>query len=100
MAVIALPDEFEVESKATHLQRLRPCQGEAAGGGVRRVVDVERFAAAVARGDTFDLERQHVGNHGRTLQPFEAELYRLVNDAAEIADQVFTDEGGRAPGLP
>src|SRR5271156_139094 len=100
MAVVALPHEMEVEAKAVHMHFLRARQGEAAARWVRRVVDVERLAAAVPRGDALDLERQNAGDHGRALQPIEVEFYGLVGDAAEITDQVFADEGGRAARLP
>ena len=98
--LLPLPDEIEVEAKAMHVHLCRARQGEAAARRVRGVVEVERLAAAVARSDAFDLERQNVGDHGRALQPIQIEFYGLVGDATEVADQVFADEGGRAARLP
>ena len=48
MAVIALADEIELEAKAMHMHLLGARQGEAPPRRMRRVVDVERLAAAVA----------------------------------------------------
>src|SRR5271156_2889760 len=100
MAVVALPHEIEVEAKAVHMHFLRARQGEAAARWVRRVVDVERLAATVARGDALDLERQKAGDHGRALQTIEIQFYGLKGDAAETSAQVLGLQGGGPPRLP
>jgi hypothetical protein len=46
--VVALADHIQIEAEAVHLELRRSCQREAAAGGMRRVVDIERLAAAVA----------------------------------------------------
>src|SRR5208282_6529345 len=66
---------------------------------VRRVVEVEGFAGPAARGDALDLESKDVGDRRRTSEPGQIEFDRLELNAPEIADQVLTDERGRAARL-
>src|SRR5262249_48037119 len=100
MSVVALADDVEVEAETVHMHLLRAGQGEPAPRRVRRVVDIERLAAAVARGHTFDLEGEDIGDHGRAPKPGKSEIDRFELDAAEIANQVFGDEGGWPARLP
>ena len=94
MAVVAIPHEIEVEAKTVHMHFLRARQGQAAPHRVRGVIDVEWFAAAVARGDAFDLERQQFGDLGRALQVllvllrhFARELLILDRDVELVISQ-------------
>src|SRR5579863_1202873 len=94
MSVVALADHVDVEPKAVHVELPGSCQGEATAGRMRRVVDVERLAAAIARCDALDLERQDVGDRYRALQSIHLELHRIELHAAEIAYQVSADHTG------
>ena len=47
MPVIARADKIQVETKAVQMHLLCAGQRQTAAGRVRRIVDVERFAAAV-----------------------------------------------------
>src|SRR5581483_9700278 len=84
VAVVALAEETEGKAEALHLGLLRPSERQPAIGGMSGVVDVERLARAIARGDAFDLEAQDAGNVGHALQAVGGEVDRLVFDAAEI----------------
>src|ERR1700723_334255 len=66
---------------------------------MRRVVDIERLAAAVAGGDALDLERKDIGDRSRALERVDVNLDRLELDAAEVADEVLADERWRATGV-
>ena len=79
---------------------LRPGERQAAVRRVRGIVDVERLAAAVARGDALDLEGKDIGDRGRALEPLDVNLDRLELDPAEVADEILADERRRAAGFP
>src|SRR5215469_927577 len=76
-----------------HAELLRTCQGEPTAGRMSGIINVVGFTAAVARRDAFYLERDDVRDGCRAPQPLQIELYRLVGDAPEVADQVRADEG-------
>ncbi len=63
------------------------------------VVDVERLARAVARGDALYLEGQHARDIGRAPQTVGRELDGPVFDAAEILHQIVADNLRRAAGF-
>jgi hypothetical protein len=62
MTIIALAHQIQVKAEAVHMRFLRLGKRQPAVGGVGGVVDVGRLAAPVARGDTFDLECQDIGD--------------------------------------
>src|SRR5215813_14132509 len=99
MPVIALADKIHIEAEAAHAELLRLRERQAPSGRVSRVVYVQRLARAVARNHPLDLERDHVGDYGRALQPVQIELDRLECDTTKIADQVVADEARRSAGL-
>src|SRR5262249_27223498 len=69
MAVVALAHEIEAEPEAVHVQLFGTSQGETAACRMGRVVDVERLAAAVARGHTLDLKDRTSGITAERLSP-------------------------------
>ena len=101
MPVIALAGHVQIEPEAVHMQVLGLRQRETPVGGVRGVIDVIGLAAAVARGDPFDLEGEDTGDRRAAGQPRHRELDRLVVDAAhdagiaapfaELADQLYLE---------
>ena len=56
MPVIAFAHHIQIEAKAVDMRLLRAGKRQPAVGGVAGVVDIERFAASVAREDALDLE--------------------------------------------
>src|SRR5205085_7674327 len=96
MPIIAPAGQSEVEPESVHLQFLGLSQSETAAGRVPRIVDVERFAAAVPRQDAMDLEREQARDSGAPVVPRHMELDRLVFDAPEIADEVAAGQLRRA----
>src|SRR5579864_899543 len=97
--VIALADQVKVEAETVDVRLLRPGERQATVGRMRRIVDIERVAAAVARRNALDLERQYVGDRGRTPEPVDVNLDRLELNPAEIANEMLTDERRRAAGF-
>src|SRR5947207_11092750 len=88
-----------VEPETLHVQVLGARQREAPIGRVRGVIDVQRFAAAVAREDPIDLEIEHARDRGAPVMPGNLEGNRLVFEAAEIADQIAADHARGAARL-
>lgn len=64
MPVIAFGDQVQVKPETLDVRLLRPGERQAAVGRMRRIVDIERVAAAVAGGDALDLECQDIGDRG------------------------------------
>src|SRR4029450_913663 len=97
MSIVALAGEAEVEAEALHFSPARAGESEAAVGRMGGVVDVERLAGAVARGDTLDLEGEDARDVGGAPQALGGEADVAELDAAEVAHQVVADHLRRAP---
>ena len=78
-------------------KRARKC--EAPVRGMCRIVNEERFTAAIAGGHAFNFERQYLGDGHTSLQTRHAEFNRLEFDTPKIADQVGADHTGCASGF-
>src|SRR5580704_15704725 len=63
------------------------------------VVDIERFAAPVAREDALDLEGKDIGDRGRAFERVQVELDRLELYTAEVAHQILADDRRRSAGF-
>ena len=63
------------------------------------VVEVIRFAAAVARQDAVDRERHQRAGVAAPAVPLDRELDRRIEDSAIVGDEVLPDEAGRAAGV-
>src|SRR5262249_7496437 len=97
--VVADAREVEVEPEAVDVGLAGAGQREAPVRRVGGVVDVERLAAAVARGDALDLEGEDAGDGRPPLQAVLLEAARPDLHAAEIAHQVVVDHRRPAAGL-
>ena len=99
MAIVALTRHFQFQTEAIDAQVPRTGQGQAAVGGVGGVVQIERLAIAVARGDALDLVGQHAGDIDGVVQAILGEFDRLVLQAAKITDQIIPDAPWNTPCL-
>src|SRR6185369_8610249 len=69
MAVVAFTSHVQIEAEPVQMELGRTRQRQAPICRMRRIVDVEGLSTAVARRYALDLERQHVGDTDRALQP-------------------------------
>jgi len=78
---------------------IRAGKRQSAIGRVCGVVDKERVAVSIARGDTFDFENEDVGDRCRAVKSVHMDFDAPELDAAKIADHVLADNGRGSAGF-
>jgi hypothetical protein len=98
--VIAFADQVQVEAETLDVRLLRPGERQAAVGLMRRIVDIERVAAAVAGDDALDLERQDIGDRGRALEPLDVNSIGLNSTPRKSPTRFWRMSAGVPPASP